>query len=170
MTPPRTDGDGLCVVRVASLPIEAEVGAVGYRTQRPWLSAEDNPIVLQAGVAVRFHTSVPSSGTNPDYQLQVQLYEVDSSGARGALAIRLGPRRMDILDSAANPGSVVLGPGTYECVPTIRVLGSQRASGGPVELSAYPRITVRESAGEQRCLIEIPQAAVDAAVARYGSM
>jgi hypothetical protein len=166
---PLTNEDGECVVRVRSLPVDAEIGAVGYRGQRLSMGAQELTVVLERGNPVRFTTSLLPSGSDPEYRLRIQLFEVDASGARGSWAIRLGPRSQDVLDGNAGSPPVLLGPGTYECQPMISVLRPDRSAGGPLELAECPRVTVLDVPGEQRFVIEIPQAALDAALAKYGS-
>ena len=167
-TPLLTDGTGLCMIRVDSLPIDAEVGASGYGKQRPVFSGEDVTVVLHTGFPVRFHTNVAAS--TKEYQLRIQLFDVEADGRRGSLAILVGSRAQDVLDAGPGSAPVVLGPGTYECVPVIKVFGSQQSAGGPVDLTKVARIIVRDSPSEQEFEIEIPQSELDAAVAKYKAM
>jgi hypothetical protein len=167
-TLPLTDGSGLCPIRVQSLPIDAEVGASGYGKQRPVFDGEDVTVVLRRGVPVRFHTNVDASAA--EYQLRIQLFDVEADGNRGEAAIRMGPREEDVLDAGPDSPPVLLGPGTYECVPVIKVSGRAQSAGGPVDLTEAARITVRDSPSEQEFEIEIPQSELDAAVAKYKSM
>ncbi len=167
-TPPLTDGSGLCKIRVESLPVDAEVAASGYGKQRPVFSGEDVTVVLHTGFPVRFHTNVEAS--TKEYQLRIQLFDLEADGRRGSLAILVGSRAQDVLDAGPGSAPVVLGPGTYECVPVIKVFGSKQSAGGPVDLTKAARITVRDSPSEQEFEIEIPQSELDAAVAKYKAM
>lgn len=168
--PPLTDGSGVCVVRVEGLPVDAEVGALGYRKRYIGILEDDVTIVLRAGIAVRFYTNAQVSSMHPEYSVRVRLFEVDTNGSRGEPAIRIGSQADDVLTSGTGGAPVMVAPGIYECVPLITVVRPDMTLGGPVDLANYPRITVIESMAEQRCEIIIPQSEIEAAVAKYRSM
>jgi hypothetical protein len=164
---PLTNEDGSCAIRLQSIPVDAEIGAVGFRKQSITIVADDAIVVLKRGVPVSLHCPTFLAGSN--YKLRIQLHNLDANGKRSTAVFRTGPL-MNGIDLATEMPPLMLGPGAYECVVVVTVFRPDKVAVGIVEMDSNPRFTVLDSTDIQRFEIDVPQSRVDAAVAKLSSM
>ncbi|MCB9913620.1 MAG: carboxypeptidase regulatory-like domain-containing protein [Planctomycetes bacterium] len=166
-----SDANGVAVVRCPALPVDLEVGAMGYRRAQLLGVDGDREVVLDAGLPIVLHTAADPSGSEPAYELGVFLYAVSADGATREMAwgfeYTADPFADHVhFDAHGELALSVPAPGVYECDVHVTVLAEGVGRGGSVLLDPKPRITVLEHVGEQRFELDVPADATRAAVQR----
>ncbi|MFO1078483.1 MAG: carboxypeptidase-like regulatory domain-containing protein [Planctomycetota bacterium] len=163
----KTDRNGTATVLTMTLPVDLDASAFGYRPQRVQGVAEDTRIVVDTGIEVRLHAGTAGRGSNPHWELGIELFDLEPDGTRGGLTYgEAFPHERRFFDGNGELALRLPRPGTYECQFFLFVAGDDRVGrGAPVKLQRLPRITVVESTAPQVFELDIPAGAITTAVA-----